>query len=392
MIALSASQLRIEGAVSGAPFVARVTRNASIPASLRPSHFLLGRLDQANIPTEFGGYGKVNHTGKHNSDLKNVFVIPPALDHLDEGDVLKVDPGKRTIRVLYRRKSSHNALLLTERCNSFCLMCSQPPRDVNDDYIVDDVASALKLISPETTEITLTGGEPTLLGERFIELIRLFKNYLPRTSLHVLSNGRNFRDANLAHAVGTIGHHDIMFGIPLYSDLSDVHDFVVQADGAYDETIRGVLNLRAAGVPIEIRVVIHKQTYARLPELAKFISRNLTFVNHVALMGLEMTGFTKANLEALWIDPWDYQRELVQAVNTLDRFRIRTSIYNHQLCVIPESVRRFSVKSISDWKNEYMPECDGCMRKHECGGFFSSASLRYSERIAPFRANLNAAN
>ena len=384
MIALSASQLRIEGAVSGAPFVARVTKNASLPAPLRPSHFLLGRLDQANVPTEFGGYGKAAHAANHNSGLKNVFVIPPALDHLDEGDVLKIDPGKRTIRVLYRRKSSHNSLLLTERCNSFCLMCSQPPRDINDDYIVGDVVAALKLISPETTEITLTGGEPTLLGKRFFELIRLFKNYLPRTSLHVLSNGRNFRDASLAHAVGTIGHHDIMLGIPLYSDLSDVHDFVVQADGAYDETIRGMLNLRAAGVPIEIRVVIHKQTYSRLPELATFISRNLTFVNHVALMGLETTGFTKANLEALWIDPWDYQKELVQAVNTLDRFRIRTSIYNHQLCLIPKSVRRFSVKSISDWKNEYMADCGGCMRMHECGGFFSSAKLRYSANIRPF--------
>jgi hypothetical protein len=37
------------------------------------------------------------------------------------------------------------------------------------------------------------------------------------------------------------------------------------------------------------------QTFARLPQLAEFIVRNLTFVDHVALMGLEITGFTCAD-------------------------------------------------------------------------------------------------
>jgi len=47
------------------------------------------------------------------------------------------------------------------------------------------------------------------------------------------------------------------------------------------------------------------------------IVRNLTFVDQVVFMGLEMTGFTKANLDALWIDPLDYQGELAEAVHFL---------------------------------------------------------------------------
>jgi len=262
-------------------------------------------------------------------------------------------------------------------------MCSQPPRNIDDSHIFDDIRRAIPLVSPETEEIGFTGGEPTLLGERFLSLVQLAKNYLPRTALHVLSNGRNFCDRKLARAVGGLKHPNIMFGIPLYSDISEMHDFVVQADGAFDETIRGILNLKACGVRTEIRVVIHKQTYQRLSALARFISRNLTFVDHVALMGLEMTGFTKANLEALWIDPWDYRQQLEEAAHILDRYRIRTSIYNHQLCLLPESVQKFAVKSISDWKNEYMAECEGCQKKHNCGGFFSSARLKYSSHINP---------
>ncbi len=32
-------------------------------------------------------------------------------------------------------------------------------------------------------------------------------------------------------------------------------------------------------------------------------------------------------------------------------------IYNHQLCLIPRELWPWTVRSISDWKNEYHPEC-----------------------------------
>jgi hypothetical protein len=103
-------------------------------------------------------------------------------------------------------------------------------------------------------------------------------------------------------------------------------------------------------------------------------------------MGLELMGFARSNLDDLWIDPAEYQRELHEAANVLSMARIRTSIYNHQLCLLDPSIRRFAVKSISDWKNEYMPECSGCLLMNDCGGFFSSASLRRSAHIQPVLA------
>jgi len=59
------------------------------------------------------------------------------------------------------------------------------------------------------------------------------------------------------------------------------------------------LHLKEARVPVEIRGVPQKQTVSRLNELARFIARNLLIVNHVAPIGFEMTGFTKANLDQL---------------------------------------------------------------------------------------------
>ena len=123
--------------------------------------------------------------------------------------------------------------------------------------------------------------------------------------------------------------------------------------------------------------------------LAEFLSRNLLFVDHVALMGLEITGFTRANLDSLWIDPTEYQKELYQAVQTLDASGIRTSIYNLPLCLLDRRLWNWAVQSISDWKNEYMPECEGCSVKNRCAGFFASAKFKKSDRIAPIKEDFH---
>jgi His-Xaa-Ser system radical SAM maturase HxsC len=264
-------------------------------------------------------------------------------------------------------------------------MCSQPPKPNDDSWLLDEIIQSIPLIDANTKEIGFTGGEPTLVGDGFFKILALCRSYLPRTSVHVLSNGRKFSEANFAEKYASIGHLDMMVGIPLYSDLSSIHDYVVQADGAYDETLKGILNLKRLGQKVEIRIVLHKQTYERLPNLAEFIARNLVFVDQVVLMGMEQMGFAKTNIKDLWVDPYDYQDELFRACNILTRFRIRTSIYNQQLCVLDRRLWHLSKKSISDWKNEYLPACASCTQLENCGGFFSSTLARPSEHVSPFK-------
>jgi His-Xaa-Ser system radical SAM maturase HxsC len=309
--------------------------------------------------------------------------LPAECAYVVAGDILRLEPSGR-FRVLYRRNSAHNNFLVTERCDNFCLMCSQPPKKIDDDWVLDDLFQVVRLLEEDTGGIGFTGGEPTLAA-RFIDLLKLCHDRLPDAAIHVLSNGRRFADLAYAQEWASVQHRDLMVGIPIYSDLSTIHDYVVQADGAYDETIRGILNLKRLKQRVEIRVVLHKQTYLRLPQLARFIARNLLFVDHVALMGLEITGFTRANLDALWIDPVEYQRELYEAVTILDDFGIRTSIYNLQLCLLDRRLWKHAVKSISDWKREYFPECADCAAQTICGGMFSSATYRHSEHLKSIR-------
>jgi His-Xaa-Ser system radical SAM maturase HxsC len=264
-------------------------------------------------------------------------------------------------------------------------MCSQPPKKIDDSFLLRRAFELVKLIPKDAPRITLTGGEPTLYGESLIELIKQTKLQLPDTSVDVLSNGRRFKDKEYARRLGAIKHANCVIAIPVYSDDPVRHDYVVQAHGAFDETIQGILNLKRFGQKVEIRIVLHKQTIGRLAKTCEFICRNLLFVDHVALMGLEITGFTRANLDLLWIDPFEYKDTLSEAVHILNSYGMNSSVYNHQLCVINKDVEGNYCKSISDWKNEYLESCAPCVRRFECGGFFSSSELyKHSSHVTPY--------
>lgn len=371
-------------ATSREPFLARVSKNPGLPAAARGRELLL---QDGPGPLVDGFRGHLVRNLCDPGDHADVYLLGPEFDYIGAGDVVRVDPARGSLSVLYRRASAYNSMLVTERCDNYCVMCSQPPKDRDDAWLVNELFEVIPLMARDTLEIGITGGEPGLLGPRLVQLVDRFRLFLPHTALHVLSNGRAFADEAFARDLAAVRHPDLMLGIPLYSDLPEHHDYVVQARGAYDQTVRGILHLKRHGVRVELRYVIHRDTVAGLPAFARFVARNLLFVDHVALMGLELMGFARANLDALWVDPLDYQAELASAATTLDRARIPVSIYNHQLCVLPPALHRFARASISDWKNRYFDDCEDCRMKHACGGFFASSDLRRSRGIAPLRGD-----
>lgn len=169
--------------------------------------------------------------------------------------------------------------------------------------------------------------------------------------------------------------------VPLYADTEAEHDEIMGVKGAFNETIQGLHNLALYELPVEIRIVIMSMNYMRLLNIADFIYRNLTFAYHVVFMAMETCGNAQKNIDRVWVDPYDYRKELLEACKFLHRRYMLISIYNHQLCVLPEDLWPIARKSISDWKNVFLPACDGCCQRENCGGFFTSALIRHSDHI-----------
>jgi His-Xaa-Ser system radical SAM maturase HxsC len=360
---------------------ARLRSPASFPADDRDAALIGGHNDW-ELAAAHGYKLAISRDVRPDGISVSYVRVPAAFAELGEGDVLGIHPQSGRVRLLYRRSSRHNFFLLTERCNNYCLMCSQPPKKVDDGWLIDEIAETLPLVDPTTPALTFTGGEPLTEWRRFMGVLELARDLLPHTAIHVLTNGRAFASPEVTHAWTAIRHPKLSAGIPIYAAVDHIHDYVVQAKGAFDQTVLGVLRLKDRGQRVEIRVVLHAITAPRLRETCSWIARNLPFVDHVALMGMEHTGFAIANDDTLWIDPLDYQEQLKAGVDMLAAAGVNVSVYNLPLCVLDPSIRPFSVQSISDWKNAYVEECEGCSARHDCAGFFSTGRPKFSRGIA----------
>jgi His-Xaa-Ser system radical SAM maturase HxsC len=293
--------------------------------------------------------------------------------------------SKNNIKVLFKNKSLHNVIFITENCQNYCMMCSQPPRKIDDSEKQFRINSwLLTMLPPNISSICFTGGEPTLYYDRFISLLEEGISRFPDTIFQILTNGRVFSKNENVKKLNEIDNGNILLCIPLNSDVSYQHDLITQSKNSFNQTLKGLYNLALFDSNIEIRVVITKQNYKRLPSISEFLYRDLPFVSHIAFMGLEYIGLVPYNHDQIWIEPDDYKEELEEAVLILSRWGLNVSVYNIPICLTTPALYPYLKRSISDWKISFDDQCKECALKKECCGLFATSLIKNS-RIKPFK-------
>jgi His-Xaa-Ser system radical SAM maturase HxsC len=285
------------------------------------------------------------------------------------GDVLLMLPGRGVATRLIRHKSRHNTFLFTEQCDQLCVMCSQPPKRVNDQWRLPYYKKAVRLADPNI-QIGISGGEPTLQRDLFFDLLDDISSARPDISLHILTNGQHFVENDILHLREIHQRASILWGVPLYAPNADIHDRVVFKEGAFEMLMPNFYRLAASKAKIELRTVITALNYPELPKLADFISKNLPFIDVWAIMGLEPTGFAKAFKGDLFVDHSEFFEPLEHALDIACSRRLNTTLYNIPACTVPHSYRPYCADTISDWKKKYLYECDECDYRSACSGFF----------------------
>jgi hypothetical protein len=162
LIKLGGRGVRALGQVSSQPFIGRISTQLDRPGD---SEIWLAPSSDTEPPPGFRAY-LLPAPPAGIPALRDSYVLGAEFAYLRDGDVVRLEPERSAIHALYRRNSRSNSLLVTERCNNYCVMCSQPPKARDDSWIINDLMQAIPLMSPETTEIGITGGEPSLLGPR----------------------------------------------------------------------------------------------------------------------------------------------------------------------------------------------------------------------------------
>ncbi len=318
-------------------------------------------------------------------DLRGVPAIigieSSSLELLKEGDVVAIYPDGN-VEQLWLANSDSNVLFMTHTCNCHCIMCPQPSRRDDDDFLLIN-RRILHLVRKQRVRgLCITGGEPTLRMDALCELIRVCRTDFPSTCVNLLTNGKILRDFDCAKRLALIGNHNLTYCVSLASDIPDEHDRIMDSKGCFNEVVRALQNLALLSQRLEIRIVIHKLNATRLPQMAEFIYRNFPFVAHTAWMVMETTGLAWQNLQQLWVDPSEYVPQLREAIAHLHRRNLDTSIYNMPLCMIPEPLWSFAPDSISDWKKTFLPVCSSCIKIPSCPGVFATSKF-HSTHLHP---------
>lgn len=294
------------------------------------------------------------------------------LPKLDDGDIVLYEAAHGRLEIVFQVASTTNSLYVTNACNSRCQFCPQP--STNDDgRLYQDANRIIDLVGCPGATVNITGGEPTIDRSRFVGLLEHAAQKWSETKAFVLTNGRNLRDGDFVSDIFSArGGSPVGFGVPLYADSAVVHDAVVGVAGAFGQTVRGLYNLAVHHPEIELRFVMSKITYRRLPNLVEFIGKSIPFATRLAVMGLEPMGYCRTHWNDFWIDPEDCSETLLHAAEMADNYGINMMLYNFQLCCLPAELRELSCSTISEWKRVYHERCLMCPARSACGGFFAS--------------------
>jgi len=186
---------------------------------------------------------------------------------------------------------------ITGRCNLRCLYCSHftSAADVPEDLPAEEwLAFFEELGRHAVLRVTLEGGEPFVRPD-LPELIEgLVKN---RLRFSILTNGTLITEELAAFLAGTRRCDFVQ--VSLDGARPETHE-ACRGTGNFARAVRGLENLRRHGVPVTVRVTIHRRNLEDLPEVARFLLEDLGLpsfsTNSADYMGLCRTLADKIQL------------------------------------------------------------------------------------------------
>ena len=283
----------------------------------------------------------------------------------------------------YNDKSDDNYFFITGGCNSNCVMCPSP--DVSRKNVsptnVEDLMSLAKHIPSDTSHLTITGGEPFLIGEAIFPFIRFLKERFHHTEFLFLTNGRVFAlDKYLRLFLDAVPLNSTV-AIPIHGSCEQIHDAITRSDGSFQQTKHGIKQLVKNGIHIELRLVVSKRNIHDFDRLADLIIREFSGVNYISIIAMEMTGNARINKDVVWVPYKETFSAIASAVRKMVENGIDVKLYNFPLCTVEKPFWTLCEKSISPTKVRYAPICETCKYKTACGGVFAGTYLLEKDEL-----------
>lgn len=198
-------------------------------------------------------------------------------------------------------------------CNNKCKFCVQ--WDKRNFYKQRSLLEIKEILLREfnnwCTWVVFTWWEPTI-HTNLIEGVEYAKNIWYR-DIQIQSNWRNFK--NLTYCIELIKAWVTEFSPSVHWFYQETHDYLVGYEGAWNETMQWIKNLKKLWQSIIINSVITKNNYKEIPQLALLLSRlqvkqfQFAFVHILGSADLNKKEIVPSKTLAIpyikkWLDIW----------------------------------------------------------------------------------------
>ena len=294
-----------------------------------------------------------------------------SLDNCCNFDVFELDERGFAYKC-FDNSSNDNAILVTNKCNSNCIMCptAEIVRKKDTNITADRLIEIASHFPKDAPHITITGGEPFLIKKEIFRLFSYLKESFLCTDFLLLTNGRAFASEEYASLLHDSLPNYTIVGIPIHGHIPELHDYITQSKGSFNQTISGIKKLLSKKINVELRIVVSKINAPYIRDISKLVVKEIPEVYCVKIMAMEMTGNAAKNAEKVWIDYSEAFKSSKDAVDILVSKGINVGLYNFPLCTVNKQYWSICEKSISGNKIRFAPQCENCSVKDACGGVF----------------------
>jgi len=164
-------------------------------------------------------------------------------------------------------------IALTYRCNNACRFCyAYSPYRESPEMTTEEVKRIIDMIvdDAKVPSLSYTGGEPTLREDLF-ELIAYGREKGLRMNL--ITNGRRCANMEFVQKLVDAGLNSAQVSIE--GPNAKIHDYIVGAPGAFEQTVQGVKNLRTTDIYTHCNTTICQPNKEYLEDLVDFLADEL---------------------------------------------------------------------------------------------------------------------
>ncbi len=154
-------------------------------------------------------------------------------------------------------------------CNNRCLFCAQGDRrDACATIPFEELLARLVDVRRETQSLVLTGGEPSV-HKRIVALVEAASR-LGFNPIQLQTNGRMLSYPRVLETLIKAGLTEV--SPSLHGSTAEIHEALTRAPRSWAESVGGIRNAVAAGLPVVTNSVVTKDNTRDLPALVALLA------------------------------------------------------------------------------------------------------------------------